>query len=47
MGRWIHKGDKSKPDKRCKNVLSPKNVLNAKRKNNVSRRESGMGSNSH
>ena len=35
MGRWIHKGDKSKPDKRCKNVLSPKNVLNAKRKNEL------------
>jgi hypothetical protein len=32
MGRWIHKGDKSKPDKRCKNVLSPKKGAKRKKK---------------
>jgi hypothetical protein len=24
FGRWIHKGGKSRPDKRFKNILTPK-----------------------
>jgi hypothetical protein len=24
MGKWIHKGGKSRPDKRFKNILTPK-----------------------
>jgi hypothetical protein len=32
MGRWIHKGGKSKLDKRCKNVLSPKKCAKRKKK---------------
>ena len=32
MGRWIHKGGKSKPDKRCKNVLTPKKCSKPKKK---------------
>lgn len=32
MGRWIHKKGKSKPDKRCKNVLTPKKRSKPKKK---------------
>jgi len=32
MARWIHKNGKSKPDKRCKNVLTPKKCAKRKKK---------------
>ena len=32
MGRWIHKGGKSRPDKRFKNVLTPKKAAKPKKK---------------
>lgn len=30
--RWIHKGGKSKPDKRCKNVFTPKKASKKKKR---------------
>jgi len=32
MARWIHKNGKSKPDKRCKGILTPKKSAKRKKK---------------
>jgi len=32
MGRWTHKNGKSAPDKRCKNISTPKKSAKPKKK---------------
>jgi len=32
MARWTHKGGKSKPDRRCKNCLTPKKGAKRRKK---------------